>query len=381
MNSCLRVAGVLSFSVIAVSASVGCKYFFSKGTQGTASEVKELLFERSLTSGSQIGLKPGEIALTLDDGPVPETLPLAEKLRDLEVPVTYFVVGYNASANKSVLEKLSDLKFTSGPLAGQYAAIIANHTWHHARKVNSIPCVACDGEQYAVSEILSTDNLIKPLVEKQNKPFLFRAPGGNFFRPNYPQEVQQLAAVNAVLSKYIGPFFWDVDGDVNPGPCAKGVDQCKEFYLSQVRALGKSRGIIILAHDIHEKTRKMLLGYDNNEGLVSILKREGYTFVHMDKDPAALGKYGNVPANQVGDVTFEITDQGNNVYELNAEIPNAVKIEISIDRFAGAFAQGDGTQLKVARKISTKGPRVFVITGYDEAGKVIAKVTRQVTLE
>lgn len=361
--------------IIVATATTACK----KPSSQVATE-QALGFEKSLTSGAQIGLKPMEVALTLDDGPEPESLPLAKKLRDLEVPVAYFMIGVNIQKYPQVAREIAELKFTSGPLTGQPATIISNHSWDHKRKNNGIACIACDGTEYAHMEIQKTDDLIAGYVQKANKPFFFRAPGGNFFRREEAEEVKSLNELNKSLSKYIGPFLWDVSGDVEP-ICEKlSAEKCGDYYMAQVRNKGPQHGIIILAHDIHEKTRQMLLGAGTYPGLIATMKKEGYKFVHLDKNPTALAKFGPVPGNEFGQISFTAKQDEGRAFVLEVSAKNASRIEVYIDRLQKPLFVGNGSKLSSKQVISSGGPRVFQIKGFDLNNQLIAMGSRLVQL-
>ncbi|MEY4065074.1 MAG: hypothetical protein RIR26_1282, partial [Pseudomonadota bacterium] len=368
---------LMCFALALALSAVAC---LKKNADQGLSEELALGYENSLTSGSQIGLQPMEVALTLDDGPVPESLPLAQKLRDLEVPVTYFMIGVNIQSYPQVTKDIAELKFTSGPQAGKPATIIANHSWNHKRKNNDIACIACDGTDYANMEIKKTDDLIAGYVNGNNKPFFFRAPGGNFFRREEPEEVKSLEEINKTLGKYIGPFFWDVSGDVEPVCLSITAQKCGEHYMSQIRAKGRNHGIIILAHDIHDKTRKMLLGEGNYSGIIAQMKNEGFKFVHLDKYPAALAKFGNVPTNEFGDVKFEANRSGEKTYNFSASVTGASRMEVFIDRLPRPLFSGAGSSISSTQTISTGGQRVFLIKGYDSSDRLMAQGSRSVDI-
>ncbi|MBM3381166.1 MAG: polysaccharide deacetylase family protein [Betaproteobacteria bacterium] len=344
------------------------------------SDEQALAFEDSLTSGSQIGLQPMEVALTLDDGPAPESLPLAKKLRDLEIPVSYFMIGVNIQSHPQVTREIAELKFTTGAMAGKPATIIANHSWDHKRKNSEIACIACDGTEYANMEITKTDALIRGYVTQANKPFFFRAPGGNFFRRDVPEEVKSLNEINKDLSKYIGPFFWDVSGDVEPVCLKESAEKCGDYYMGQIRRKGRSHGLIILAHDIHEKTRTMLLGDGKYPGIIAQMKREGFKFVHLDKYPAALSKFGNVPRNEFGEISFKANRVADKTYNFDVKVKGASKIEVFIDRLQQPLFSGAGNTLQSKQAITTGGQRIFVIKGFDASKKQIAQGSRSIDL-
>jgi peptidoglycan/xylan/chitin deacetylase (PgdA/CDA1 family) len=361
-------------------ALFGMLFACKKSVTPETAQEQALGFENSLTSGTQIGLKPMEVALTLDDGPVPESLPLAQKLRDLEVPVTYFMIGVNIQSFPEVTRKIAELKFTSGPMAGQPATILANHSWDHKRKNSDVSCIACDGTEYANMEIKRTDDLIAKYVNSNRQPFFFRAPGGNFFRRDVPEEVQSLNEVNKSLGKYIGPFFWDVSGDVEGVCLTSTAKQCGDFYMSQIRSKGRAHGIIILAHDIHQKTRTMLLGDGNYPGIIAQMKDEGFRFVHLDKYPAALSKFGTVPANEFGEVRLSAKKTNDNTFSISVDVRGAARIEVFVDKLSRPLFSGSGASITRQQVFSTLGQRVFTVKGFDKNDRQIAQGNRAVML-
>jgi peptidoglycan/xylan/chitin deacetylase (PgdA/CDA1 family) len=365
---------------LALALTVSSAACMKKSNEQGLSEELALGYENSLTSGAQIGLQPMEVALTLDDGPVPESLPLAKALRDLEVPVTYFMIGVNIQSYPQVTKEIAELKFTSGPLAGQPATILANHSWNHKRKNSDIACIACDGTDYANMEIKKTDDLIAGYVNSINKPFFFRAPGGNFFRREEPEEVKSLEEINKTLGKYIGPFFWDVSGDVEPVCLKSTAKQCGDLYMSQILSKGRKHGIIILAHDIHEKTRKMLLGDGSSSGIIAQMKNQGFKFVHLDKYPAALAKFGTVPTNEIGQVNFSANRNDDKSYSISVSARGASRVEVYIDRLPRPLFSGAGPMLSSRQSITSGGQRVFLIKGYDSADRLVAQASRAVEL-
>jgi hypothetical protein len=265
-------------------------------------------------------------------------------------------------------------------MAGKHATIISNHSWDHKRKKSEIACIACDGTEYANMEIAKTDALIRGYVSQANKPFFFRAPGGNFFRRDMPEEVKSLDEINKDLSKYIGPFFWDVSGDVENVCLKENAEKCGDYYMAQIRRKGRSHGIIILAHDIHEKTRTMLLGDGKYPGIISQMKREGFKFVHLDKYPAALSKFGNVPKNEFGEVAFKADQVAEKTYSFNVKVKGAARIEVFIDRLQQPLFTGSGSTIQSKRAITSGGERIFTIKGFDASNKQIAQGSRSIDL-
>ena len=375
------VASLVLLSVL------GCKSrsFNSNDNKG---RVKDLGTEQSIaddgkqTTGDKLGLAPDEIALTLDDGPVPESYDIAKWLSDEGIPVTYFMIGKNVNANMSTAMDIAKLP----------NVIISNHSWDHKRKNNDVACVACDGAQYAADEIKDADDALQP-VYKANKPafYFFRAPGGNFFLEGKATELADLDEVNRQIgSKYVGPVRWDVDGDVNPVPagCAHNYDtggaarsasSCKDFYMDQIHAL-KGAGIVILAHDVHQDSRDMI------KLLVQDLKSEGYKFVALDKNKTAVAALGKVKLDdstkEFGTTSFSTADLGSASYKFEIKAPGADHIEVWVDRKNDAplFA-GSGDILSQTYTFSSTGTRFFTIKGFDASGKLMAQKMRTMDVQ
>lgn len=322
-------------------------------------------FTHGHTTGYFIGLKRREIALTLDDGPVPQTLALAKAIAAKGVPVTYFMIGKNAAARPDDVAAIANLKLPNG----KPATIIANHSWSHIDARQRVVCIACDGPGYAIKQILDADKVIAPHIVKQNAPFLFRAPGGNFFRRS-PDETGDLAEVNAVLSRYIGPFRWDVSGDADG--CANNPSACLSAYISQTEARAQSEGVIVLAHDAVLPTHNWILKY------IDTMKARGYTFVALDAYPDKLAQYGTVPKNEVGmtNVTFTVTAGKNGSSHFSVSVANAAHVELYIDGLSAPLFKESAAKLEADRVISTKGVRQFLIKGYDAQGKLIGRSVR-----
>ena len=236
---------------------------------------REKEFHLKNLSARDLGLGPKEVALTLDDGPGPRTLELAEFLAKENVPATFFILGKAAVRSEGVLKAIADLKLPNGRPAHR----LGNHSFSH----RPIPDVD------AVQEVQSTDNVLK----KYNKGTLFfRAPYGDFTRGG-SRLVQKLNS-SGDLAKYIGPVFWDVGGQLTDQSAADwacwsygvSVKTCHDLYVRETQRRGRG---VLLAHDVHSRTVDMLTG-KNPDGvsLIKTLKSLGYTFVSLDSRPATI---------------------------------------------------------------------------------------------
>ncbi|MDY6937605.1 MAG: polysaccharide deacetylase family protein [Cyanobacteriota bacterium] len=109
---------------------------------------------------TKVELQSGEkvVALTFDDGPMPDTPHVLDILKKYEVPATFFVVGSHMRVYPEYMKRVVE----EGHAVG-------NHTWHH--DYHNID------EATAAAELGRTADLLQELTGVQTR--LFRPPGGN----------------------------------------------------------------------------------------------------------------------------------------------------------------------------------------------------------
>ena len=181
-----------------------------------------------------------EVALTFDDGPHPEFLPrLLDKLRELNIHVTFFVVG----------EKVADAPDMAARIV-QDGHEIANHTFHHLN-LTTIPV------SFVESEIKSNNDMIYQACGV--RPRFFRPPGGRA-----DDDVFRIAR-----QEHLTTVMWTDDpADFsNPGP-----EVIEGRLLKHIRP-----GAVILLHSGIEQTLAILPDF------VAQLRRGGYRFVTMSE--------------------------------------------------------------------------------------------------
>ena len=181
-----------------------------------------------------------EVALTFDDGPHPEFLPrLLDKLRELNIHVTFFVVG----------EKVADAPDMAARIV-QDGHEIANHTFHHLN-LTTIPV------SFVESEIKSNNDMIYQACGV--RPKFFRPPGGRA-----DEDVFRIAR-----QEHLTTVMWTDDpADFsNPGP-----EVIEDRLLKHIRP-----GAVILLHSGIEQTLAILPDF------VAQLRRGGYRFVTMSE--------------------------------------------------------------------------------------------------
>lgn len=162
----------------------------------------------------------GSVALTFDDGPTPRfTEPILKLLAKANVQATFFCIGENILANRSLVSDMLS--------AGH---CIGNHTWNHDHTG------IFGSKSYWHRQVERTSDLIAEL--SGSPPRVFRAPMGF-------KTWQQAAAVRAAHMRYIGWRSWAWD-TTNVSP--------QGIYRRITRRLAP--GDIVLLHDGLEYARR-----------------------------------------------------------------------------------------------------------------------------
>ncbi len=180
------------------------------------------------------------VALTFDDGPMPNWTPkVLESLKRQGIPATFFVVGRNLAANKDIFRGYE----------GQHE--LANHTWEHKDLARQDLAEATDAIERAHDEITKATG---------KAPTLLRPPYGH------------LAGSTMLTAAEFGytVVLWSrqmLESDYRDDP--PGLVE----YISAATAPGD----IILAHDTGPADR--LVAIDNLDAMISGLKNRGFEFV------------------------------------------------------------------------------------------------------
>jgi peptidoglycan/xylan/chitin deacetylase (PgdA/CDA1 family) len=204
------------------------------------------------TGGKQFGrlqysdtapLRAKEIVLTFDDGPHPlYTKLILDTLDKHCVKATFFTVGRMSIFAPKILKSIARRGHT-----------IATHTWSHPRDLSKMPV------EEAKLEIEKGFAATAYALGEPIAPF-FRYPGLN----DSPDLNAYLATRDISV--------WSVDvvsGDTEPGNTP---DTLLHNTLERVRKMGRG---VVLFHDLKSITVDML------DAFLSILKGEGYKFVHV----------------------------------------------------------------------------------------------------
>lgn len=180
------------------------------------------------------------VALTFDDGPIPEpTDTILEILKRKEVKATFFVTGSELEQNPEAGKKLVEAGHELG-----------NHTYSHQHMVFKTPA-------FIQEEIEKTDKLIREAGYQ----------GTIYFRPPYGKKL-------ILLPFYLNQhnrctIMWDIEPESQAeiGASAKNI---VTYTTENVQP-----GSIILLHIMYKSRSESLKAV---EGLIDSLQAQGYTF-------------------------------------------------------------------------------------------------------
>jgi len=198
------------------------------------------------------GYRPGEVALTFDDGPDADWTPrILDILQSRHVPATFFVVGENALAHPRILNRI----VAQGDEIG-------SHSYTH-------PNFATLSQGMAGIELNMTERLVEAYTGRALR--LFRAP---YFGDAEPTTADELGpALEAQRRGYINVGL-HVDPDDWKRP---GVDAIVDRAIREVEAGNAARsGQIILLHDGGGDRSQTIQALPR---IIDALRARGYRFV------------------------------------------------------------------------------------------------------
>lgn len=202
------------------------------------------------------------LVMTYDDGPGPNTLPIAEYLSGMGIEATFFVVGKFAEKQPEVLARLLKLGHRLG-----------NHTWTHYKEEGGLAKQLADGGDI-VGELQQTADLLGAAA----KPIPFRAPYGEC-----PPAVAHVLSADAKLNAdHVGHIHWRIHWPDWAG-WRDGVDPTVVATCFRVAARTMEQGIVLL-HDYaanDEVLARANRGAELTRALVPTLIADGFQFVPL----------------------------------------------------------------------------------------------------
>ena len=193
------------------------------------------------------GMKKGEIALTFDDGPNPNTTPrVLQILRDHGIKATFFLVGHNVERYPDLVKQIL--------LEGHS---VGNHTWTH-KAIGKDMSIA-DARQ----EIIRTHQALTRIASEINKPIqpFFRFPEG--FGAGQTEQQNMIRALG------LGNFHWAMSAHDS-----RTTDP-EVTLRTSIEMLDKYGRGIFLCHDTRPHTVEMLPRF------LEELNRRGYKTIYF----------------------------------------------------------------------------------------------------
>jgi peptidoglycan-N-acetylglucosamine deacetylase len=211
-------------------------------------------------------LPDGQLVLTYDDGPGPNTLAVAEYLSGMGIEATFFVVGQS-------IERLPDVPAQVLALGHR----LGNHTWTH--EFGGLTAQLERGVDI-VDELARTAALLDEGGGggARAAPLAFRPPYG-FWDPRVADTLNGDATVSA---RHAGPFNWTIDCQDWAG-WRDGDDPSAVATRYRAQANSVRKGIVLLHDytadfpDIARANRSAEL----TRALVPMLIADGFRFVPL----------------------------------------------------------------------------------------------------
>lgn len=198
------------------------------------------------------GYKPGQVALTFDDGPDPDWTPkILDILKAKQVPAAFFIVGENALTYRGLLER----EVREGHEVG-------NHTYTH-------PNLGQASDAVTRIELNATQRLVEAFTGRSMR--LMRAP---YFGDAEPTTADEIVPV--LIGQQLG--YLSVGLHVDPGDWTRpGVQAIVDRTIAGVLASTEERsGNIVLLHDAGGNRDQTVAALPI---IIDQLRARGYRFV------------------------------------------------------------------------------------------------------
>ena len=226
------------------------------------------------------GYRPGEVALTFDDGPDAEWTPrILDILKRAHVPATFFIVGENALTQRALLQRM---------IAEGHE--IGSHTYTH-------PNLAAVSPREVRFELNATQRLFQAFTGRSLR--LFRAPYFGDAEPTTADEIEP-----ALMAQQRG--YVSVGLHVDPGDWKRpGVEAIVDRTVEGVTASTAERsGNIVLLHDAGGNRAQTIAALPL---LIARLRARGVRFVPVSA-LAGLTRDQAMPPISAGDRAAAMAD-------------------------------------------------------------------------
>ncbi|MEN9390340.1 MAG: hypothetical protein RLZZ283_440, partial [Candidatus Parcubacteria bacterium] len=202
----------------------------------------------------QSPINDGKVALTFDDGPTEYTLPIAQELKELNIPATFFFVGGNAIAQPWIAREIHQMGFTIG-----------NHSYTHRTNVHS-------SEDAMRRELLPTEYILETLLGEHT----------DYYRPPFLLSIGSDVTLNPYIvvpesSLWISDLgFVPLGADIDSKDWyATSTDTIIHTVVSQLKARDGKAGVVLL-HDRFMTSQSV-------DKLALEIRAHGYSIVSVDE--------------------------------------------------------------------------------------------------
>ena len=253
LTSSVKVTGTVNTGTI---GTYKLTYTAADSLNNTTTKTRNVVVQNSYSkvSSNYTCGKAGVIYLTFDDGPNPTyTKKILDVLKKYKVKATFFVLGSKVNSYKDLIKR----EVNEGHAVGI-------HTWSHEYS----QVYKSSGAFW--DEVTRTRNAIKNVSGYDSK--LLRFPGGvsNTVSRHYSTGIMTRLA-NEALAKGYSYFDWNISSGDAGGTTDPNVE-----YRNVIYSLSKSRGNVVLMHDIKGHTANAI------ESIVKYGLDHGYTFEVLD---------------------------------------------------------------------------------------------------
>ncbi|OUM61303.1 carbohydrate esterase family 4 protein, partial [Piromyces sp. E2] len=214
-------------------------------------------------------LEPGQFALTFDDGPNPETTPIAlEVLERYNIKATFFINAVNWS---NLLEDPNAVECVKKTYAAGHD--IGSHTFRHKDLFSAIE------DDTLKENIDDMTDLIESIIGV--RPAYFRPPSGN---GGYKESDPHKKEMSKMIQEYLGERGYSIimwGTDTRDWQYKEDVDKVIETLNEQLAdpsVSPKTHSFITLLHDVHPTTVNLVL-----PAVIEYVQSLGYTFVPLSK--------------------------------------------------------------------------------------------------
>ncbi|KAG4108860.1 glycoside hydrolase/deacetylase [Neocallimastix lanati (nom. inval.)] len=204
-------------------------------------------------------IKPGDFALTFDDGPNTTTEIVLDLLKKENIKATFFVNGQNYLGEVRKSSKAQELikrEFNEGH-------IVASHTFSH-------PTVGITkfSDAELTKDLKDLNDLLYDLI--QVKPAFFRPPLGEYSPAN--EKVIEAQGFTANINWNLDPKDWANEGKNPP-------ETYLQTYINKLSKADPTKdSFIALNHDVYKNTVVNLI-----PEVIKLVRKHGFKFVTMDE--------------------------------------------------------------------------------------------------